>query len=196
VYNGTIRRLIRPIRRSHRRVAVSRLRRRLLLQLIPSLGQPLLGHRQFLLLPIDQQAFMLKRLLGQVLRMRLQHLLHDNVNVLVLVLTEIRQLRLFTIVPAQTGHLTHRQMCVGVALVNDSIGHALLVDLTIVDFLLQRIVHDQAVDKAGFLLAVAIDTADGLGVVAGVEAGVEDDDTVGADEIDAWKERLVCERNL
>lgn len=55
--------------------------------------------------------------------------------------------------------------------------------MSVVDLLLQGVIADEAVDVAEFPLAVAVDPAHRLGVVAGVPGGVEHDHAVGTDEV-------------
>lgn len=67
--------------------------------------------------------------------------------------------------------------------------HALLGHLPVIDLLLQGVVTHQAVDVAGFPLAVPVHPTHRLGVVAGVPGGVEHHHPVGADQVDAQAAR-------
>lgn len=78
-------------------------------------------------------------------------------------------------------------MRIRVALVHDAIAHALLVDLSIVDLLLQTVVDHQPIDEARLLLPIAVDPTDGLRVVAGIPAGVENDHPIRTDQIDTQR---------
>ena len=67
--------------------------------------------------------------------------------------------------------------------------------MSIVDFPLHRPVADQSVDVTRLRLSVAVDSADGLRVVAGIPPHVCHNDTVSTNQIDAkatsseWEER-------
>lgn len=69
--------------------------------------------------------------------------------------TMVTSLYLLIIIEAQVGDLLHRKHSIGVTLVNHSVGHALFIDLSIVDFLLQAPVHNEAVDKTRLFLPVS-----------------------------------------
>lgn len=123
----------------------------------PALRQSLLCTGQLLLLPVDQQRLVLEGLLAESARMLLNDLPHYHIQVLLLaVLLKLLSLRLLLLaVPAQVGDLFHGQHGVRVALVHHAVGHALLVDLPVVDLLLQTVVHHQAVHKTGLFLAIS-----------------------------------------
>ena len=57
--------------------------------------------------------------------------------------------------------------------------------LSVVNLLFERVVCDEPVDVADLGLSVSVDPAHGLAVVARVPRSVEDNDSVGADQIDA-----------
>lgn len=57
--------------------------------------------------------------------------------------------------------------------------HPLFGDLSVIDFLLQGEITDQAVNVARLLLAISVNSTHGLGVVAGVPGGIEHHYTVG-----------------
>lgn len=78
-----------------------------------------------------------------------------------------------------------RQEVLRVEFIDDAVGDALLVDLSVVDVLLHRIVRYQTVDVTAFGLSVTVDATDGLAVVAGVPRRVKHDDTTGTDQVDA-----------
>lgn len=61
--------------------------------------------------------------------------------------------------------------------------HALFGDLSVIDLLLQREVAYQSVDVTRLLLAVAVDAAHGLSVVARVPGGVEHHHAVRPDQV-------------
>ena len=71
--------------------------------------------------------------------------------------------------------------------------HALFRDLSVIDLLLQGEVTDEAVDVAGFSLTIAVHPTHSLGIVTWVPGGIEQNDTVGADQIYAQAAR--SERN-
>jgi len=71
-----------------------------------------------------------------------------------------------------------------VKLIHHSVGHALLVDLTVVDGLLHGVVSDQTVDVATPGLSVAVDPTDRLTVVARIPRRVKHHHTTRADQID------------
>lgn len=61
----------------------------------------------------------------------------------------------FVVIEAEIGDLLHREHCVRVALVDDAVRHALLVDLSVVDLLLQTPVHHEPVHETRLLLTVS-----------------------------------------
>ena len=60
----------------------------------------------------------------------------------------------------------------------------MFVGLALEDFLLDRAGCDEAVDETVFLLAVSPDSGEGLLISGGVPVGIEEDKSVGADEIE------------
>jgi len=70
-----------------------------------------------------------------------------------------------------------------VELIYHSVGHALLVDLPVIDGLLHCVVSDEAVDVATLGLSVAVDPTHRLTVVAGVPRGVKHHHTTCTDEV-------------
>ena len=71
-------------------------------------------------------------------------------------------------------------------------GHALLRDLSIVDFSLHGAITDQPIDVTGLCLSVAIDSADGLRVVARIPRHVHHYDTVGSNQVNAKTTSSEC----
>ncbi|KAF9801275.1 hypothetical protein SFRURICE_016788 [Spodoptera frugiperda] len=63
---------------------------------------------------------------------------------------------------ASAAFFSNSEHCVRIALVNDAVSHALLVNLTIVDLLLKTTVHHKAIDEARFPLAVSEEFTLGL----------------------------------
>lgn len=62
---------------------------------------------------------------------------------------------LFIIIKAEISDLLHREYSVRVALIDDPVSHALLVDLSIIDLLLEATVHYETVHEAGLPLPVS-----------------------------------------
>lgn len=61
---------------------------------------------------------------------------------------------LLVIIEAEVSDLLHREHGVGVTLVHDAVGHALLVDLPVVDLLLETAVHHETVYETRLSLPV------------------------------------------
>lgn len=72
--------------------------------------------------------------------------------------------------------------------------HALFRHLSVIDLLLQGVVTNEAVDVAWFSLPVAIHPTHSLGIMTWVPGGIEQDNTVGSDQVYAQAAR--SERNM
>lgn len=72
--------------------------------------------------------------------------------------------------------------------------HALFRNLSVIDLLLQGEVANEAVDVARFSLPIAVHPTHSLGIMTWVPRSIEQDDTVGSDQIHAQAAR--SERNI
>ncbi len=77
------------------------------------------------------------------------------------------------------------KVTVSLNLVHDPVRHSLLAHLPVVDLLLHGVIGDEPVDVAGLLLSIAVHAAHSLGVVARIPRRVQDNHSVGADQVDA-----------
>ena len=71
-------------------------------------------------------------------------------------------------------------------------GHALFGDLSVVNLPLHGTITDQPIDVARFGLTVAVDSADGLGIIARIPGDICYYDTIGSDQIDTKATSSEC----
>jgi len=88
------------------------------------------------------------------------------------------------LIAEQHVNLLSLKQILRIQLVNDTVRDALLIYLAVVDILFHCVIGDEPIDKTAAALSIAIDTADGLAVVARVPRSVEHHHTTSADQVD------------
>jgi hypothetical protein len=68
--------------------------------------------------------------------------------------------------------------------VNDPIGHGLLGYLTIVNLLLHCMIGDETINETVLLLTISKDATHSLSVMTRIPRSIEDNDSIGANQID------------
>lgn len=77
------------------------------------------------------------------------------------------------LIAQQHVNLFPLQKILRIKLINDTVRDSLLIYLPVVNILLHGVISNEPIDKTASSLAIAVDTTDGLAVMAGVPRGIK-----------------------